>query len=242
MSIGYSDEEIKRAAEIREWLVKLIFDKHEEIENLRAMLSLVDRMLKLGSFKTASNLDSNPIRPGGSTNQLTHDIHPDISNHQVYKQTVVSSTVESRDKMTSPGMNHDSSTPASTSADYSRSQIIESKELYRMRDNLLLAKANFTLNFVEIVPADKILLNTNTAPFKSFFLGRILEGMKVKDGEKIRQSQLKESESLTYTVEEDKNNIIQKIRIDNYREKDRLSEIFNTCAWVFSRMLEKSPK
>lgn len=242
MSIGYSDEEIKQAAEIREWLVKLIFDKHEEIENLRAMLSLVDKMLKSGSFKTASNLDSYPIRSGGSANQLTHDMHPDISNRQVYKQTVVSSAAESQDNKPPPDINRDLSTQNTTNADHSRSQIIESKELHRMRDNLLLAKADFTLDFVEIVPADGILLNANTAPFKSFFLGRILEGMKVKDGEKIRQSKLRESESLTYTVEEDKNNIIHKIRIDNYREKDRLSEIFNTCAWVFSRMLEKSSK
>jgi len=66
--------------------------------------------------------------------------------------------------------------------------------------------------------------------------------MKVKDEEKARNSQIKESESLTYIVEENEGNIIRRIRINNYREKERLNEIFNTCAWVFSRMIEKGSR
>jgi hypothetical protein len=36
--------------------------------------------------------------------------------------------------------------------------------------------------------------------------------------------------------------MIKRIVINKYREKDRLQEIFNTSAWVFTRMLEKSGK
>ncbi len=70
--------------------------------------------------------------------------------------------------------------------------------------------------------------------------------MKNKDAEKVSQGALSESDALNYKVEEDESSsggssgIIKRIVINKYREKDRLQEIFNTSAWVFTRMLEKS--
>jgi hypothetical protein len=104
----------------------------------------------------------------------------------------------------------------------------------------LLANAEISPDAVVIVPAPGIDLNANTPPFKSFFLNRILEGMKNKDAEKVSQGALGETDALNYKVEEDGSGIIKQIVINKYREKDRLQEIFNTSAWVFTRMLEKS--
>jgi hypothetical protein len=104
----------------------------------------------------------------------------------------------------------------------------------------LLANAEISPDAVVIVPASGIDLNANTPPFKSFFLNRILEGMKNKDAEKVSQGALGETDALNYQVEEDDSGIIKQIVINKYREKDRLQEIFNTSAWVFTRMLEKS--
>ncbi|MGN6347457.1 MAG: hypothetical protein ACTHME_07130, partial [Candidatus Nitrosocosmicus sp.] len=56
---GYADDDIKNAAEIREWLTKLISEKQTELERLQIMLSLIDSVLKQGSFKTAANLNLN---------------------------------------------------------------------------------------------------------------------------------------------------------------------------------------
>src|SRR5215210_3130728 len=56
MSSGYSEEDIRRAAEIREWLIKQISDRQEEVERLRTTLSIIDNLLKQGSFKAAANL------------------------------------------------------------------------------------------------------------------------------------------------------------------------------------------
>jgi hypothetical protein len=64
--------------------------------------------------------------------------------------------------------------------------------------------------------------------------------MRIKDTEKMSQNQIDESTSLDYNVEEDENGIIKKIIINNYRDKDRLNEIFNTSTWVFTRMIEKT--
>ena len=54
---GYSDDDIKNAAEIREWLTKLISEKQDEIERIKITLSLIDSVLKQGSFKTAANIN-----------------------------------------------------------------------------------------------------------------------------------------------------------------------------------------
>ena len=56
---GYPEDDIKNAAEIREWLTKLIFEKQNEIERIKITLSLIDSVLKQGSFKTAANLNLN---------------------------------------------------------------------------------------------------------------------------------------------------------------------------------------
>ena len=56
---GYPEDDIKNAAEIREWLTKLISEKQEEIERIKITLSLIDSVLKQGSFKTAANLNLN---------------------------------------------------------------------------------------------------------------------------------------------------------------------------------------
>jgi hypothetical protein len=185
---NFSEDDVRRAAEIREWLVKQISDKQEEIERLRTTLLLIDNLLKHGSFRPASNIASSVTL----------------------------------------------SSSASAEAPVGAAKI--------SKDNLLLANVELLPNSLEIVPAEGIILNVNTPPFRSFFLNRILEGMKTKDVEKVSQKQIKDTESLTYQVEEDNNGSIKKIIIINYREKERLNEIFNTSTWVFTRMIEKSGK
>ena len=70
-------------------------------------------------------------------------------------------------------------------------------------------------------------------------LSSLSSGMKNKDVEKVNQRTLQRSDALNYKVEEDSGQI-RRILINNYRDKERLQEIFNTSSWVFTRMLEKS--
>ena len=222
---NYSEEDVRRAADIREWLTKQVADKQEEIERLRTMLSLVDLLLKRGSFKTASSLESAPsssltINPAdkSSFTDVTQTRETAFSDNNTMREFVVPSA-EQRAK--------------------TLSNLTEVRHLRRVKDNLLLATATFTETGVVITPANGIKLNVNTQPFKSFFLNRILEGMKTRDVEKINRGEMKASESLDYQIEE-KNGAINKILISNYRDKERLNEIFNTSTWVLTRMIEKN--
>lgn len=190
---GFSEDDVRRAAEIREWLMKQITDKQEELERLRDTLTVVDSILKQGSFRAAATLAPEPkLAPA--------------------KQAMaMSPPPPAKQSSFDPGR--------------------DMRQLKRAKDDFLLANVEVTTNAIVITPA--VSLNSSTPPFKSFFLNRILDGMKAKDAEKGL------SDSLSYSVDES-NGQIKRITISNYRDKERLGEIFNTSTWVFTRMLEKS--
>ena len=118
-------------------------------------------------------------------------------------------------------------------------QDFEIRELKRLKDNFLLAKVKISQKTIEIIPETNLRLNMNTPPFKTFFLQRILEGMINKDKDKLKQKQITGDEIFSYKIE-DRDDDIQKIVITNYKEKENLTDILNTSAWVFTRMIEKS--
>jgi hypothetical protein len=219
---NYSEDDIKRAAEVREWLVKIISDKQDEVIKLRTALSLIDKLLKQGSFKIASNLASSVSQPLIQAYSEFPKIGPTATRNDT--TNIITEKVVSGNQ-------------AQTSVEPK-----ELKQLKRIKDDLLLANVEVLSSSLEIAPAKGIYLNVNTPPFKSFFLNRILDGMKTKDREKVTQGHIKESEALNYDIEEEENGIIGRILINNYREKERLNEIFNTSTWVFTRMIEKSSK
>lgn len=225
---SYSEEVVRRAADIREWLTKQVADKQEEIERLRTMLFLVDMLLKRGSFKTAASLESvtssSTIKPSDESSTIVG-----------YQQTREAAGNDNDDINAIRRV----VVPTDEQQDNTSTSLTEVRQLRRIKDNLLLATATLSPTRVEITPVDGINLNVNTQPFKSFFLNRILEGMKARDIEKVNRGEIQESESLNYQIEEKDGTLIKKIMISNYREKDRLSEIFNTSTWVLTRMMEK---
>lgn len=116
--------------------------------------------------------------------------------------------------------------------------IPEIRELKRDRGGETIAVAQVTGKRVKIEPVAEITLRGDTPPFKSFLLGKILAGMKSADEDLISKGRLKRGEELSYDLSE-KGGRISALVIENYREKERLTEVLNTTAWTFSRMLEK---
>lgn len=217
---AFSEDDIRRAAEVREWLVKEVTNKKEELDKLRDTLLIVDSLLKKTSFITASHLES-------SASNLKDRSAPEYQS--LHKEETV---------QTKPSID---STTKSTDTDYGQddNQGVAIRSLKRAKDNLLISNAEYTSTYVRIPMVNEINLNINTPPFKSFFLNRILEGMKSKDKEKIQKGEIDESEIIDYKVDNDENGRINSITISNYRERERLNEIFNIATWVFTRMLEK---
>ena len=215
--LNYSEEDIKNAAELRDWVLKQISEKQEEIDRLKRLLLLIDNLLKQGSFKPASKLE----RSINNSESSTINERPQDSNKATMK-------VE----------NKKSNSIATTNSNENVSPFTETRDLKRLKDNLLLAKVNISSQTIEITPEKGLTFYVDTPPFKSFFIKRILEGMITQDRTKNRQKQLSNQDLLDYTIDENEGKI-KKIIINNYREKERLTDIINTSAWVFTRMLEK---
>lgn len=218
--LGYTDDDIKNAAEIREWLTKQIMEKQEEIDKIKVTLSLIDSVLKKGSFKTAANLN---VTTSDLTQDKKYGSQPDSKS---YKRTITKPPDKTRLK------------------DIGESKDVEIKPIKRLKDNTLVAQVHIFPNSVEITPEENIKISLETPPFRSFFLNRILQGMKNKDLEKLKQGSLSETEVINFEVitDESDNKNIKKVIINNYREKERTNEIFNTAAWVITRMLEKGER
>ncbi len=114
----------------------------------------------------------------------------------------------------------------------------EVRELKRDKGGQVMATASITPDAVSVEPSGEVSLKASTPPFKSFLLGKILQGMKTKDEELVTSGKLPKGSELKFDVEES-NGSIAKLIVENYREKARLNEILSTISWTFSRMLEK---
>ena len=227
---GFSEEDIRRAAEVREWLIKEVTNKKEELDKLRDTLSIVDSLLKKTSFITASSLES-------SGTNLKDKIKTEYESS--HKEEVPRSRLSLESTTKSKDADYDNHDDDHDDDHDDSNQTVETRALKRVKDNLLISNAEYTSTYVRIPLVDDINLNINTPPFKSFFLNRILEGMRTKDKEKNQKGEINASEVIDYKVDSDQDGNLNSVTITNYREKERLNEIFNTATWVFSRMLEK---
>jgi hypothetical protein len=185
--MSFTEEEIRRAADMKMWIEARIAEHEADIERLKQMLLIIDSILRQSSFKTAAEIESKPA-------------------------VAVSESFES---------------------------FSEVRPLKRAKDGLLLGNAYISQDTVVIIPASDIRIMLDTPPFKSFFVNRILEGMRAKDNEAVKGGKMLQNQALSYTVEEDKGRLI-KIIIKNYGNQTRLNEIISTVTWSFTRMLEKS--
>lgn len=220
---SFSEDDIRRAAEVREWLVKEVTNKKEELDKLRNTLLIVDSLLKKTSFISALNLESPASNLRNKSTQQYQPLHEEEEEDTTQQKPKTNSATKS------------------PSDEYRKddTQGVEIRPLKRAKDNLLISNAEYTPAYVRIALVDDINLNINTPPFKTFFLNRILDGMKMKDREKVQKGELIESEIIDYKVDNDENGKINSVMISNYGERERLNEIFNTATWVFTRMLEK---
>lgn len=221
---NFSENDVQRAAEIRDLLIKQISDKKEELDRLGDMLNLVDAILKRSSFKPASTISKSPH--DDDQFQKDSSIRMEINQKDQRREELSTGRV-----ITDSKGNMVDNPPENIGP--------EIKELRRTNDSLLLASAEIGPKNIKITPSEDLLINVNTPPFRSFFLNRILDGMKSKDDEKNRSGEISDYEVLNYEVDNDLQGIIKSVTIANYREKERLQDILSTVTWVLSKMVEK---
>ncbi len=108
-------------------------------------------------------------------------------------------------------------------------------------DNKILANLHLSNDELVIIPQEDIILDAETHPFKSFFIGRIIGGMESQDRLDVQNGKITQNAVISCLVNKDGNKI-KEILIKNYGQKERVTEIINTVTWSFSRMIENSQK
>lgn len=124
-------------------------------------------------------------------------------------------------------------------SELAQKEAVEVRPLKR-GDGKLLANAYISKDEVSIVPASEVKLSSSIPPFRSFFVNRVLNGMRSRDLELASKGALSEEEALSYEIDED--DFIRKITVRNYGNRSRLNDILSSLTWSFTKMLEKLPE
>src|SRR3989442_784732 len=84
---------------------------------------------------------------------------------------------------------------------------------------------------LRVVPGEGMKFDTNTPPFRPFLLGKVLEPMQKKDEEAVRKGGLSPDRVLSFDLDQQGNQLKQ-LRVKNYGDETRLSEIKNAVRWT----------
>src|ERR687890_1158206 len=91
---SFSEDDIRHAAEVREWLMKQISDKQEQVDRMNTILALIDSLLKQSSFKPASSITtqspSSSSSSAGFTSQMSQKptVSPQMMSHTLGNQSI----------------------------------------------------------------------------------------------------------------------------------------------------------
>jgi hypothetical protein len=90
-----------------------------------------------------------------------------------------------------------------------------------------------------LVPDPATRYDVTSPPLRAFLVARVLDPIHVKDEESARAGQLAADRVLTYEVVEDAG-ALKFVRVRNYGDQRRLTELRNAMRWTVRRMYERA--
>lgn len=102
-----------------------------------------------------------------------------------------------------------------------------------------LADLRVTESEIALVPDSGIRYEVASPPLRAFLVARVLDPMSAKDQEAVRNGQLNADSVLSFQVEDD-SGVLKALRVRNYRDQGRLTELRNAIRWTVRRMYEKT--
>lgn len=96
-------------------------------------------------------------------------------------------------------------------------------------------------NNLTIIPAENMKFDVSSPPMRAFLISKVLEPMKVKDQEQLREGKISKGDQLTYEIDQEKGNL-KVLVVHNFGDQKRLLELKNAIRWTFRRIYEKNVK
>ena len=209
-----SAEQIRGIAALRERLHERVMRLHEELEEANLNIAALDAALTRSSFTKAS--EYTPQDDGEPADSVVAAEAPaEVKMPPPAETPVETPTTEDPVRTADPA-------PQVITAAKGDAPI---GSLYRYPDRMV------------IVLNEDISISTETYPFKTFFLDRVVDEMRRKDAAEVDAGRIAADLAMSCKVEAPDGRI-DRITITNYRTDERAREIDSTARWVLNRMLE----
>jgi hypothetical protein len=106
-------------------------------------------------------------------------------------------------------------------------------------EGIHLADVQTTASELTLVPDPTIKYEVTSPPLRAFLVARVLDPMHAKDQEAARAGQLDANSVLVYEMDDD-GGFLKALRVRNYGDQRRLTELRNAIRWTVRRMYEKT--
>lgn len=210
-----TEERIKDITAIQQRLAAKISSHQKEISMLEKNMAILDEILREGSFTKASDmLGEYDVRTADAEVGGTRDA-----------EAAGPAPVQPARPQGAADVSEGVIRPIRRGGGGSGETIANA---HIVEDRIIITMADGATDLREDIP-----------PFRSFFVGKILDGMRRKDQEDAESGAIQKDAVISYEVETDDEANIKRIIIKNYRDERRATELVSTAGWSFARMLEK---
>ena len=102
-----------------------------------------------------------------------------------------------------------------------------------------LADLKITESELMLLPDPNVKYEVTSPPLRAFLVARVLDPMHTKDEESAKAGQLSAERVLAYEITDD-GGTLKVLRVQNYGDQRRLTELRNAIRWTVRRMYEKT--
>ena len=234
-TVKLSAEQIRGIAALREKLHGRVIQLHEELEETNLNIAALDAALTRSSFTKAS--EYTPQDEGESE-------EPPAPQEDIPREAAEPPETAAPSHEAEPPSRSD---PVPNIADAeTAAPSHEAEPPDPAPQPITAAEGDTTIGSIRTYP-DRIVVKmeegvdipTDTSPFRTFFLDRVLGEMEKKDAAEVDAGLLPAGSALSFEID-DPGGRIRGMTITNYRTDERAREIDSTVRWVLNRMLENA--
>ncbi|MHA1595459.1 MAG: hypothetical protein ACTSXJ_04545 [Candidatus Baldrarchaeia archaeon] len=114
---------------------------------------------------------------------------------------------------------------------------METRKIVSQKTGETLAYMYIEPKRVRIVISENVIVDSRSAPFRSFFVGRVLEPLRRKDVELKKMGKISDEEAFNYDIILD-GNIVREIILENYGTGEQLRRLEDKLRWTLETAMK----
>ena len=236
-TVKLSAEQIRGIAALREKLHGRVIQLHEELEETNLNIAALDAALKRSSFTKAS--EYTPQDEGESEEPPAPQA--DIPHEAAAPPETAAPSHAAEPPAPQADIPHEAAAPPETAAPSHAAEppAPAPQPITAAEEDTTIGSIRTYPDRIVVKMEEGVAIPTDTSPFRTFFLDRVLGEMEKKDAAEVDAGLLPAGSALSFEID-DPGGRIRGMTITNYRTDERAREIDSTVRWVLNRMLENA--